>query len=103
MVAPNFTYVAVRAIDYVAMQPGRQGTDDEPFEWHRVRAYNTGDLVSQTAVIGDPEASPDAWLKVGPDVVKRENYPPKAVSDGKDSEWPRGPRVGSKPAKAFPE
>jgi hypothetical protein len=104
MVAPNFAYVAVRPIDYVVMADGRQGTDDEPWEWHRVRVYNPGDPVSQTAVIGDPEAEPNAWLNVGPDVVKREDYPPKAVTDASIQKDRGGnTRLGRKPAKALSE
>jgi hypothetical protein len=51
MVAPNFPYVAIRVImrgDYT-------------------RAYNPGDLVPADAVEG-----PDAWLRVGKDVEKRD-------------------------------
>ena len=52
MVAPNFPYVAIRIImigDYA-------------------RAYNPGDLVPASAVEG-----PDAWLRVGVDVKKRDD------------------------------
>jgi hypothetical protein len=58
--------VAVRIIDYVVM------SEDGETEVHRVRAYNPGNPVPPSAVLGDAEADASAWLTVGPDVRRRD-------------------------------
>src|SRR5215471_16204704 len=104
MVAPNWPYVAARVIDYVVMHDGRLGKDDEPFEWHRIRAYNPGDPVAPTAVIGDPEAAPNAWLHVGADVVSpAEYYSPKPEAPAEPEPVPEPPVEAEPIPEPMPE
>jgi hypothetical protein len=99
--APEWPYIAARVIDLVIYEDVR----GRKLEVHRARAYNPGDLVSPTAVIGDPKAGPDAWLEVGPDVSRREDYPPKpeGAEDVKEKDRPGNPRLGRPKARSLSE
>jgi hypothetical protein len=76
MASPDYPFEAVRVIDIVTYADGRS-PDDDPVEIHRVRVYNPGDLVPPSAVLGNAEAGPNAWLKLGPDVRYRPGREPK--------------------------